>query len=158
MRGAVSPLPQSHSRIYTRLRYTQISATLHKPLDPTFPQFPTKTDSAAEKLDTFVVTMELAAEARFLWAVMLAAAAAVPAARGVWLNMPSSGQKCVFEELQSNAVVMGDFYSFYGDGDVNYTVNPTLTVQVFLSFYFYFYFILIYFYANFKCLWLNFFD
>lgn len=75
--------------------------------------------------------MKLVVEARFLWGVMLAAAAALPAARGVWLNMPSSGLKCVFEELKSNVVVMGDYYSFYGDADVNYTVNPTLTVKVF---------------------------
>ncbi|KAH6785760.1 hypothetical protein C2S51_038215 [Perilla frutescens var. frutescens] len=69
---------------------------------------------------------------RRLWALMLvvAAAPALPAARGVWLNMPSSGRKCVYEELRSNVVVMGDYYTFYGDGDVNYTANPTVNVKV----------------------------
>ncbi|XP_057809635.1 transmembrane emp24 domain-containing protein p24delta3-like [Salvia miltiorrhiza] len=74
--------------------------------------------------------MKLVVEARRLWAVMLAVAAALPAARGVWLKMPSSGRKCVYEELQSNVVVIGDYYSFYGDGDANYTTHPTLTVKV----------------------------
>ncbi|XP_042058209.1 transmembrane emp24 domain-containing protein p24delta4-like, partial [Salvia splendens] len=47
-----------------------------------------------------------------------------------WLNMPSSGWKCVYEELQTNVVVLGDYHSFYGDGDHNYTIHPTLTIKV----------------------------
>ncbi|KAL1561241.1 transmembrane emp24 domain-containing protein p24delta4-like [Salvia divinorum] len=74
--------------------------------------------------------MKSAVEAQSVWALMLAVVALLPAARGVWLNMPSSGWKCVYEELQTNAVVLGDYYSFYGDGDHNYTIHPTLTVKV----------------------------
>lgn len=73
---------------------------------------------------------KLVVEAHRIWALILAVAAALPAARGVWLNMSSSGLKCVYEDLLSNVVVMGDYYTFYGDGDVNYTANPSVTVKV----------------------------
>ncbi|GER49193.1 transmembrane emp24 domain-containing protein p24 delta 3 [Striga asiatica] len=71
-------------------------------------------------------------DARRFWAVVLvAAAAAVPAARGVWLDLPSSGAKCVSEELHNNVVVLADYYGFIGeDYDANNTVNPSITVKV----------------------------
>ncbi|CAA0827898.1 Transmembrane emp24 domain-containing protein p24delta3 [Striga hermonthica] len=71
-------------------------------------------------------------DARRFWAVVLmAAVAAVPAARGVWLDLPSTGAKCVSEELHNNVVVLADYYAFIGeDYDANNTVNPSVTVKV----------------------------
>ncbi|GER37749.1 transmembrane emp24 domain-containing protein p24 delta 3, partial [Striga asiatica] len=70
-------------------------------------------------------------DARRFWAVLLVAAAVVPAALGVWLDLPSTGTKCVSEELHNNVVVLGDYYAFIGeDYDVNNTVNPSITVKV----------------------------
>lgn len=34
----------------------------------------------------------------------------VPVAEAVWLTIPSSGTKCVSEEIQSNVVVLADYY------------------------------------------------
>ncbi|KAK6114846.1 hypothetical protein DH2020_007115 [Rehmannia glutinosa] len=71
-------------------------------------------------------------ESRCFWTVLIVAAlAVVPAARGLWLDLPSSGAKCVSEELHDNVVVLGDYYAFIGeDYDVNSTVNPTVSVKV----------------------------
>ncbi|CAA0809942.1 Transmembrane emp24 domain-containing protein p24delta3 [Striga hermonthica] len=70
-------------------------------------------------------------DARRLWAVLLVAAVVVPAARGVWLDLPSTGTKCVSEELHNNVVVLADYYAFIGeDYDVNNTVIPSITVKV----------------------------
>lgn len=70
-------------------------------------------------------------EARLLWALLVVAAAAVPAARGLWLDLPSTGAKCISEELHNNAVVLADYYAFIGeDYDVNATVVPTITIKV----------------------------
>ncbi|KAL3638813.1 hypothetical protein CASFOL_016720 [Castilleja foliolosa] len=67
--------------------------------------------------------------ARCFWTVLLVAV--IPAARGLWLDLPSSGSKCVSEELHNNVVVLGDYYAFIGeDYDVNNTINPTMTVKV----------------------------
>ncbi|CAI0408433.1 unnamed protein product [Linum tenue] len=45
-------------------------------------------------------------------AVLLLAmvASLLPAARGIWLSIPSSGTKCVSEEIHSNVVVLADYY------------------------------------------------
>ncbi|KAK6132316.1 hypothetical protein DH2020_033940 [Rehmannia glutinosa] len=71
-------------------------------------------------------------ESRCFWTVLIVAAlAVVPAARGLWLDLPSSGAKCVSEELHDNVVVLGDYYAFIGeDYDVNSTANPTVSVKV----------------------------
>ncbi|KAL8457771.1 hypothetical protein ACS0TY_035590 [Phlomoides rotata] len=70
-------------------------------------------------------------EARRLWALMLAAALVVPSARGIWLTLPSSGPKCISEEIDNNVVVLADYYSFYGNGDDrNSTLFPTISVKV----------------------------
>ncbi|CAN1179339.1 Transmembrane emp24 domain-containing protein p24delta5 [Linum perenne] len=34
----------------------------------------------------------------------------LPAARGIWLSIPSSGTKCVSEEIHNNVVVLADYY------------------------------------------------
>ena len=71
-------------------------------------------------------------EARWFWTLLMVAAAAVPVARGVWLDLPNSGSKCISEELHNNAVVLADYYAFIGeDYDVNgTTVAPSITVKV----------------------------
>lgn len=72
-------------------------------------------------------------EARHLWALVLVAATlVVPSARGIWLNLPSSGPKCISEEIDNNVVVFVDYYSFYGDrDDYNSSLSPTISVKVF---------------------------
>lgn len=71
------------------------------------------------------------AEARCLWAVLVVAAVVVPAVRGLWLDLPSSGTKCISEELHNNVVVMADYYAFVGeDYDVNSTIVPNIAVTV----------------------------
>lgn len=68
-------------------------------------------------------------EARWLWTLLVAVA--LPAARGLWIDLPSSGTKCISEELHNNAVVLTDYYAFIGeDYDVNATLSPTITVKV----------------------------
>ncbi|XP_051124364.1 transmembrane emp24 domain-containing protein p24delta4-like [Andrographis paniculata] len=64
--------------------------------------------------------------------ILVATAAAwFPAARGVWFDMPKSGWKCVSEELQSNVVVIGEYYGFFGNYyDENSTAVPSLSVKV----------------------------
>ncbi|XP_075496341.1 transmembrane emp24 domain-containing protein p24delta4-like [Primulina tabacum] len=55
----------------------------------------------------------------------------IPVARGLWLNLPSSGSKCVSEELHGKVVVLGDYHSFFGEqDDSNNTVAPTVSVKV----------------------------
>ncbi|KAL6492872.1 hypothetical protein OROGR_032631 [Orobanche gracilis] len=58
-------------------------------------------------------------------------AAVIPAARGLWFDLPSSGTKCVSEEINRNVVVLADYYAFIGEEyDVNNTINPSITVKV----------------------------
>ncbi|KZV35113.1 transmembrane emp24 domain-containing protein p24delta3-like [Dorcoceras hygrometricum] len=55
----------------------------------------------------------------------------IPAARGLWLNLPSTGTKCVSEELHNNVVVLGDYHSFFGEQDhLNNTSAPAVSVKV----------------------------
>lgn len=44
----------------------------------------------------------------------------------IWLNIPSSGTKCVSEEIQTNVVVMADYVVI----SENYTHTPTISVKV----------------------------
>ncbi|KAL6515555.1 hypothetical protein OROHE_018589 [Orobanche hederae] len=68
-------------------------------------------------------------EARRFWTVLLVAAV-IPAARGLWFDLPSSGTKCVSEEINSNVVVLAHYYAFIGEEyDVNNTINPSITVK-----------------------------
>lgn len=47
-------------------------------------------------------------------------------ADAIWLNLPSTGTKCVSEEIQSNVVVLGDYVVI----SENYTHAPTISVKV----------------------------
>lgn len=44
----------------------------------------------------------------------------------IWLNLPSTGTKCVSEEIHSNVVVLADYVVI----SENYTHTPTVSVKV----------------------------
>ncbi|XP_051139943.1 transmembrane emp24 domain-containing protein p24delta3-like [Andrographis paniculata] len=78
-----------------------------------------------------IIGMKLA-EARLWWTVVVVIALGViPAARGLWIDLPSSGTKCVSNELRDNVVVLADYYAFIGDDyDANSTVAPAISAKV----------------------------
>lgn len=49
----------------------------------------------------------------------------------IWLNLPPSGTKCVSEEIQTNVVVLSDYYVISDDHTSH---EPTITVKVFPAF------------------------
>ncbi|CAK9158332.1 unnamed protein product [Ilex paraguariensis] len=63
-----------------------------------------------------------------LWFVVLCCwrSNLVPIAEAIWLNLPSSGTKCVSEDIQINVVVLAD-YSVINDGTSH---MPTLSAKV----------------------------
>ncbi|KZV33032.1 transmembrane emp24 domain-containing protein p24delta4 [Dorcoceras hygrometricum] len=64
-------------------------------------------------------------------AALLVVFAVAPAVRGLWLDLPSTGSKCVSEELHNNVVVLADYHSFFGQNDdVNHTGSPSISVKV----------------------------
>ncbi|XP_073134448.1 transmembrane emp24 domain-containing protein p24delta5-like [Henckelia pumila] len=64
-------------------------------------------------------------------AVLLVVVVVAPAVRGLWLEVPSTGTKCVSEELHNNVVVLADYHSFFGQNDdMNFTVSPSISVKV----------------------------
>ncbi|XP_075520427.1 transmembrane emp24 domain-containing protein p24delta5-like [Primulina tabacum] len=64
-------------------------------------------------------------------AVLLVVVVVAPAVRGLWVDLPRTGTKCVSEELHNNVVVLADFHSFFGQNDdVNRTVLPSMSVKV----------------------------
>ncbi|XP_076947476.1 transmembrane emp24 domain-containing protein p24delta3-like [Bidens hawaiensis] len=52
----------------------------------------------------------------------------LPNGDSVWLNIPKSGYKCVMEELQHNAVVVGEYNVVIFEGLV--LRNPTVSISV----------------------------
>lgn len=50
----------------------------------------------------------------------------VPSALAIWLTLPTSGTKCVSEEIQNNVVVLADYIVIPDD----HSHNPTLAVKV----------------------------
>lgn len=54
------------------------------------------------------------------------AADLVHPSHAIWLNLPSTGTKCVSEEIQSNVVVLADYVVI----SENYTHAPTISVKV----------------------------
>ncbi|XP_056167381.1 transmembrane emp24 domain-containing protein p24delta3-like [Syzygium oleosum] len=52
----------------------------------------------------------------------------VPVAEAVWLTIPSSGTKCVSEEIQSNVVVLADYYIV--DDEHAHLHTPTISSRV----------------------------
>ncbi|VFQ60835.1 unnamed protein product [Cuscuta campestris] len=68
-----------------------------------------------------------AVEVAFFVLLLLAAAAELPRGDALWLELPSSGTKCVSEEIHNNVVVLGDYYII---GDEGHKVVPTISVKV----------------------------
>ncbi|GMP79354.1 hypothetical protein CsSME_00034933 [Camellia sinensis var. sinensis] len=52
----------------------------------------------------------------------------LPTAEAIWLNLPSSGTKCVSEEIQNNVVVLAD-YGVVGD-ETHSGALPTISASV----------------------------
>ncbi|ESW31584.1 hypothetical protein PHAVU_002G250200 [Phaseolus vulgaris] len=50
----------------------------------------------------------------------------VPSALAIWLTVPTSGTKCVSEEIQHNVVVLADYVVIPSD----HSQNPTIAVKV----------------------------
>lgn len=56
--------------------------------------------------------------------------AVAPTAEAIWMEVPSSGTKCVSEEIHSNVVVLAD-YNVIGDEEhAQANVVPTISVKV----------------------------
>ncbi|KAK7275670.1 hypothetical protein RIF29_16791 [Crotalaria pallida] len=51
----------------------------------------------------------------------------VPQANAIWINIPSSGTKCISEEIHTNVVVLGDYYLFTDHESAN---PETVSVKV----------------------------
>ncbi|XP_020238880.1 transmembrane emp24 domain-containing protein p24delta4 [Cajanus cajan] len=51
----------------------------------------------------------------------------LPLAEAVWLTIPTSGAKCVSEEIQTNVVVLADYYVITGHDPHHHTVSVKVT-------------------------------
>ena len=51
----------------------------------------------------------------------------LPAGEAIWLNLPSTGTKCVSEEIQNNVVVLADYIVISDDQN---RPSPTISVKV----------------------------
>ncbi|KAJ4898246.1 Transmembrane emp24 domain-containing protein p24delta6 [Raphanus sativus] len=54
----------------------------------------------------------------------------LPAVEAIWLTIPSSGERCVYEVIQANVVVVGDYLCIDQD---NVGFGPTIDIQVNLT-------------------------
>lgn len=52
-----------------------------------------------------------------------------PTAKAVWIDLPSSGTKCISEEIQRNVVVLADYFVI-GDSEQHSERLPTISVRV----------------------------
>ncbi|CAA2983054.1 transmembrane emp24 domain-containing p24delta3-like [Olea europaea subsp. europaea] len=69
-------------------------------------------------------------EVCLLGVVLIVVGLVVPVARGIWLDVPSSGTKCVSEELHSKVVVLADFFVVGDEHHINNSIVPTISVKV----------------------------
>ncbi|GAB2271480.1 hypothetical protein Dimus_006319 [Dionaea muscipula] len=71
----------------------------------------------------------VAAEALFSMAMLISCLilSGVPASRAVWISLPSSGMKCVSEEMQNNVVVLADYFVIDEEGHSAPTVGAKVT-------------------------------
>ena len=51
----------------------------------------------------------------------------IPVGEAIWMNLPSSGTKCVSEEIQNNVVVLADYVVISED---HTHPSPTIAVKV----------------------------
>ncbi|KAL8172544.1 LOW QUALITY PROTEIN: hypothetical protein V2J09_024348 [Rumex salicifolius] len=58
---------------------------------------------------------------------VLVAFSILPSTEGLWLNLPSSGTKCVSEEIQNNVVVLADYAVIKEDGQSTLSVSAKVT-------------------------------
>jgi hypothetical protein len=64
-----------------------------------------------------------------LFSVLLCLAShLVPIAEALWLTVPSSGTKCVSEDIQTNVVVLADYYVVEEGAQPHHT--PTISARV----------------------------
>ncbi|OIT02400.1 PREDICTED: transmembrane emp24 domain-containing protein p24delta3-like [Nicotiana attenuata] len=62
--------------------------------------------------------------------VLLVAAMVMTTAKAIWLEMPATGIKCVYEEIHNNVVVLAD-YAVIGDEEhAQANILPTISVKV----------------------------
>ncbi|XP_016476163.1 transmembrane emp24 domain-containing protein p24delta3-like [Nicotiana tabacum] len=74
--------------------------------------------------------MELTEFVVLLLLTTTAVLAVAPTAEAIWMEVPSSGTKCVSEEIHSNVVVLAD-YNVIGDEEhAQANVVPTISVKV----------------------------
>ncbi|PON59846.1 TMP21-related [Parasponia andersonii] len=81
----------------------------------------------AEKLDRWALM------ASALFALFWSMGLLVTPASAIWLTIPSSGTKCVSEEIQSNVVVLADYYVVHDVVDANQEPPqhiPTISARV----------------------------
>ncbi|KAL0719657.1 hypothetical protein Bca4012_068981 [Brassica carinata] len=52
----------------------------------------------------------------------------LPAVEAIWLTIPRAGDKCVYEDIQANVVVVGDFLCIDQDNEVG--LGPTVNIRV----------------------------
>lgn len=53
----------------------------------------------------------------------------VPVTESIWLTIPTSGTKCVSEEIQNHVVVLADYYVVVDEAPQQYR-TPTISVKV----------------------------
>lgn len=66
--------------------------------------------------------------------VMFLTANLVPVTEAIWLTIPTSGTKCVSEEIQNHVVVLADYYVVVDEAPQQYR-TPTISVKVCVSVY-----------------------
>ncbi|CAH8389485.1 unnamed protein product [Eruca vesicaria subsp. sativa] len=52
----------------------------------------------------------------------------LPAVEAIWLTIPSKGDKCVYEDIQANVVVVADFLCIDQDNEAG--LGPTVDIRV----------------------------
>ncbi|CDY36275.1 BnaA01g31430D [Brassica napus] len=52
----------------------------------------------------------------------------LPAVEAIWLTIPRAGDRCVYEEIQANVVVVGDFLCIDQNNEVG--LGPTVNIRV----------------------------
>lgn len=82
------------------------------------------------KLRTLIGVQMKSVEVCLLGVVLIVVGLVVPVARGIWLDVPSSGTKCVSEELHSKVVVLADFFVVGDEHHINNSIVPTISVKV----------------------------
>lgn len=68
----------------------------------------------------------------FIGLICLAGGGSLLPAEAIWLTIPSSGERCVYEMIQANVVVVGDYLCIDQD---NVGFGPTIDIHVCLHRY-----------------------